>query len=135
MALIDIAAFTDAVGRLDEGLARWRREPNDAQLRDGLIQRFEFTYELAHKSLRRYLAAVAPSPEAVEQLTFSDLIRLGAAQGLIQGEWPDWRGYRDMRAKTSHTYRESVAADVAAAIPAFLAEAIHLRDQLRGRLA
>jgi hypothetical protein len=35
------------VRRLREGLARYRREPTDEQLRDGLIQRFEFTYALS----------------------------------------------------------------------------------------
>ena len=55
----------NAVARLREGLERHRREPNDEQLRDGLIQRFEFTYELSHRMLRRYLRMIAASPDTL----------------------------------------------------------------------
>lgn len=123
------------MARLEEGLARHRREPVDEQLRDGLIQRFEFTYELAHRLLRRYLRQVSASPEAFDQMTFADLIRTANEQGLLLGDWPAWRRYRDMRARTSHTYAAAVAAQVVSGIPEFLAEAMHLRDQLQRRLA
>jgi len=36
-------------------LEELRRHPDSALMRDGVIQRFEFTYELSHKTLRRYL--------------------------------------------------------------------------------
>jgi hypothetical protein len=38
---LDPSALENAVQRLREGLARCEAEPNDEQLRDGLIQRFE----------------------------------------------------------------------------------------------
>jgi hypothetical protein len=46
---LDITPLANAINRLREGLVRHRREPGDKQLRDGLIQRFEFTYELCHR--------------------------------------------------------------------------------------
>lgn len=131
---LDISPLVQAVARLAEGLERHRREPQDEQLRDGLIQRFEFTYEISHRMLRRYLRMVAASPGAFDQMPFQDLIRAGNEQGLLRGDWPTWRRYRDMRARTSHTYAAAVAAQVAAGIPDFLAEANHLRDQLQQRL-
>ncbi len=51
------------------------------------------------------------------------------------GDWPRWKGFRDMRARTSHSYDEAVALDVVAGIPDFLDEARFLRDRLRDRLA
>jgi nucleotidyltransferase substrate binding protein (TIGR01987 family) len=131
---LDISPLVNAVERLTEGLERHRREPDDDQLRDGLIQRFEFTYELSHRMLRRYLRQVAASPDAVSQMPFQDMIRSGNEQGLLRGDWPAWRLYRDMRAKTSHTYAAAIAKQVVECIPDFLAEALHLRDQLRQRL-
>ena len=109
----------NAVRRLREGLARYEREAADEQIRDGLIQRFEFTYELAHKMLGRYLKQTAASPDHIERLPFADLIRTGNAQGLLRGDWPTWRRFRKMRARTSHTYDAKVASQVVSAIPGF----------------
>jgi hypothetical protein len=40
---LDTTSLGNAIRRLREGLARHEGEPRDEQLRDGLIQRFEFT--------------------------------------------------------------------------------------------
>lgn len=130
---LDFSPLANAVARLDEGLARYRTDESDAQIRDGLIQRFEFTYDLAHKMLRRALEAGAANPEEVDRLTFPDLIRTGVEQGLVAGQWPEWRTFREMRNITSHTYDEAKAVQVVAAIPAFLAEARGLLDRLQAR--
>jgi nucleotidyltransferase substrate binding protein (TIGR01987 family) len=106
----------------------------DEQLRDGLIQRFEFTYELGHRMLRRYLKETAASPDEVERMPFADLIRTGAAQGLLPSGWPERRRFREMRARTSHTYDANAAGLVVAAIPGFLEEAEHLYAELHRRL-
>jgi nucleotidyltransferase substrate binding protein (TIGR01987 family) len=131
---IDAAPLGNAVRRLREGLARHHREPTDEQLRDGLIQRFEFTYELSHRMLRRYLKETAASPDEVARMPFADLIRTGHAQGLLHAGWPEWRRFREMRARTSRTYDADAAASVVAAIPAFLEEAEHLCAELHRRL-
>jgi len=131
---LDISTLVNAVARLQEGLERHRREPADDQLRDGLIRRFEYTYELSHRMLRRYLSMISASPQGFDQMPFQDLIRSGNEQGLLLGDWPAWRRYRDMRARTSHTYAAAAAAQVVAGIPDFLAEAQHLRDALERRL-
>jgi nucleotidyltransferase substrate binding protein (TIGR01987 family) len=132
---LDTTSLGNAVRRLHEGLARYEREPTDEQIRDGLIQRFEFTYEISHKMLRRYLKEAAASPDEIERMPFADLIRTGNAQGLLRGDWPVWRGFREMRARTSHTYDAKAALQVASEIPAFLEEAEHLYAELQRRLA
>lgn len=132
---LDLSPLERAIERLIEGLARYRQDVGDTQIRDGLIQRFEFTYEISHKMLKRYLEFASPTPEQYDDMSFADLIRSGNEQGLLLGAWPDWKRYRDMRSKTSHTYDEDVALEVVAGIPPFLAEARHLRDELKARLA
>ena len=131
---LDTTSLGNAVRRLREGLARHEREPTDEQIRDGLIQRFEFTYELSHKMLRRYLKEITASPDEIERMPFADLIRTGNARALLRGDWPAWRRFREMRARTSHTYDATVAAEVAAVIPEFVGEAEHLSAELQRRL-
>jgi nucleotidyltransferase substrate binding protein (TIGR01987 family) len=130
----DAAPLGNAVRRLREGLARHQREPVDEQVRDGLIQRFEFTYELSHRMLTRYVREAAASPDEVDRMPFADLIRAGTAQGLLRRGWPECRRFREMRARTSHPYDADAAASVVAAIPAFLQEAEHLCAELERRL-
>jgi nucleotidyltransferase substrate binding protein (TIGR01987 family) len=108
---LDVTPFANAVQRLREGLQRCEHEPKDEQIRDGLIQRFEFTYELSHKMLKRYVKQTAASPAEIDRMSFADLIRTGNAQGLLRSDWPAWRRFREMRARTSHTYNLDLAID------------------------
>nr|VFJ89848.1 MAG: nucleotidyltransferase substrate binding protein, HI0074 family [Candidatus Kentron sp. H]VFJ90892.1 MAG: nucleotidyltransferase substrate binding protein, HI0074 family [Candidatus Kentron sp. H]VFJ97910.1 MAG: nucleotidyltransferase substrate binding protein, HI0074 family [Candidatus Kentron sp. H] len=130
---LDLTPLENAIARLDEGLARYWRDVTDAQIRDGLIQRFEFTYEICHKMLKRYLQAMSPTPEEYDRMAFADLIRSANEKGLLESDWPVWRGYREMRARRSHSYDEEIALEVVADIPAFLAEARFLYEQLEQR--
>jgi len=131
---IDLNPLTRAIDRLQEGWAEYQREPARAIVRDGLIQRFEFTYEISHRTLKRYLQATSASPEEYDTMPFQDLIRSGNKAGLLQGDWPAWRAFRHMRSLTSHTYDEAVALEVVAGIATFIEEAAHLRDTLALRL-
>ena len=127
---LDFSSLHSAVASLGEGLARYERDTGDTQIRDGLIQRFEFTYDLSHKMLRRALAEAAANPEEIDRLSFPDLIRTANEQGLLDGDWSTWRVYREMRNITSRSYDEAKALQVAAAIPAFLVAARALAARL-----
>jgi len=130
---LNLAPLENAVSRLTEGLARYEKDITDTQIRDGLIQRFEFSYEISHKMLKRHLEAVSPTPEQFDAMAFADLIRSASEQGLLLGDWSAWKIYREMRSKTSHTYDEEIAIEVVQSIPAFLEEARHLLKQLQER--
>jgi len=131
--ILELSSFDNAILRLDEGIQRYQKDITDTQIRDGLIQRFEFTYELSHKMLKRFLEFTSPSPANIDELAFQDLIRTGNEQGLLLSDWAQWKKYREMRSRTSHTYDESVALQVVAEIPAFLQEARFLNAQLHAR--
>lgn len=131
---IDVSPLERAIARLEEAMEAYQQDTSRSIIRDGFIQRFEFIYELCHRLLRRYLAANAGSPELINGMNFSDIIRVGNESSLLLGDWPRWKTYHDMRAKTSHGYHEAVALDVVAPIPAFLDEARYLRDRLRERV-
>ncbi len=133
--VLDISPLENAIARLGEGMARYEHDVSDTQIRDGLMQRFEFTYEISHKMLKRNLQMVSATPQEFENMPFQDLIRVANEQGLLLSDWPRWRRFRDMRARTSHTYAEAVALEVVAEIPAYLDEAHFLCKQLQARLA
>ena len=126
---LDFSSFVRAVDRLIEGLERYNRDASDHQIRDGLIQRFEFAYDLAHKMLRRQLESVSANPDQVDRLSFADLIRNASEQGLIGSDWTAWRTWREMRSATSHTYDENKALQVVDGIPGFLIEAQDLAER------
>ena len=130
---LDLTPLSNAVHRLGEGLLRYQSDTSDTQIRDGLIQRFEFTYELSHKMLKRYLEISAANPTEFDSADFQYLIRSGNEQGLLLSAWPQWRKFREMRSKTSHTYDEDVALEVVASIPDFLKEAQALLAELSQR--
>jgi nucleotidyltransferase substrate binding protein (TIGR01987 family) len=131
---IDLSPLERTINRLSEGWIRYQLDVSDLQIRDGLIQRFEFTYEISHKTLKRYLEVTSATPTQYDAMSFADIIRSGNEQGLLLGTWPDWKRYRDMRAKTSHTYNEDVAREVVIGIPSFLAEASHLLATLKAKI-
>jgi nucleotidyltransferase substrate binding protein (TIGR01987 family) len=130
---LELLSLTNACQRLAEGWIRYQQNQGDTQLRDGLIQRFEFTYELSHKMLKRYLETTSATPDAFDAMPFADMIRTGNEQGLLRSDWPRWRLFREMRGKSSHTYDENVALAVVADIPAFMDEAQFLLAQLQAR--
>jgi len=82
------------------------------QFRNSVIQCFEFTYELSHKMLKRYLKEMSANPEKIEIATFAELIRTGNKKGLLLSEWARWKIYRQARNDGSHTYNENKASDV-----------------------
>ena len=130
---LNLAPLENAVSRLTEGLARYEKDITDTQIRDGLIHRFEFIYEISHKMLKRHLEAVSPTPEQFDAMAFADLVRSANEQGLLLGDWSAWKIYREIRSKTSHAYDEEIAIEVVHSIPDFLEEARHLLKQLQER--
>lgn len=131
----EIVPYERAIERLEEGLARYRADTTDTQIRDGLVQRFKLTYELGHRILKRCLEYASANPGQFDKMTFQELIRTANEQELLLNDWSGWREFREMRVKTSNAYDEKVALEVVAGIPGFLEESVYLRDRLRERLA
>ena len=130
---VDLTLLRNALKRLDEGLARYERESHDAHIRDGLIQRFEFTYDLGFKTLRWCVAMAALNESAVDVMIFAETIRTADEQGLTAADWPTWKAWREVRNITSHTYDEQKALMAVAAIPNFAKSMRATLDRLEKR--
>lgn len=79
--------------------------------REGLIQRFEYTYELAWNTLKDYLE----NQGVTDIIGSKDAIRFAFQNGLIDnGEV--WMQMVKSRSLTSHTYNEQTADEIAEAV-------------------
>ena len=132
---LDLSSLNKALERLNEGYERYLLDVRDLQIRDGLIQRYEFTYEISHKMLKRHLEMTSPNPEIFDAMPFADLIRTGNELSLLKSNWSSWKLFREMRAKSSHTYDEDIALAVIQVIPTFIEEVRYLARQLELRQA
>lgn len=125
---IDLSPLEKALASLEEVLAL----PVTPIIRDSAIQRFEYTYELAIKLLKRILEASAANPGEIDTLSFRDIIRIAAEQGLIQDP-QSWFVYRRARNDTSHAYNESKAIAVYDRLAAFTVDARQMLEMLQKR--
>jgi nucleotidyltransferase substrate binding protein (TIGR01987 family) len=131
---LDVSSFRNAVASLEEALTEHHKDTDNRLIRDATIQRFEYTYELSHTMLKRYLEISEASAQNVDQMSFSNLIRTGSERGLLLNGWASWKQYRDARNMTSHTYDEDKAIQVCAIIPQFFSDAQFLLAQLQARI-
>src|SRR5689334_6674416 len=109
MINLSLQSFKDAIIQLEKSLDYYHSDVVQSdpglvlQLRAASIQAFEFTYELSWKMLKRYLKMTEPNPDAIETLSFPDLIRKGCDKGLLLSDVKIWNQYRRERGTTSHT--------------------------------
>ena len=119
---LDFISLRNALARLKEGYARYESDVSDIQIRDGLIQRYEFTYEISHKMLKRHLEMTSANPEAFDALPFADLIRTGNEQSLLKSDWTAWKVFREMRALANNALEDQAALEIVKVIPIFIEE-------------
>ena len=98
-------------------------------IRAGVIQNFEFTYELSWKFIQRWLRENRGSAEIDFPRSRKDLFRAAAKYGLIRDPSP-WFEYGDARNLTSHTYSEDKAEIVFQIALRFVPDAKFLLEKL-----
>ena len=124
--LVDLNSLRLALASLQRALVRWNASfRQDEELRDACIQRFEYSFELSWKMLKRRLEIDLSDSHSVDALGFRDLVRVGAERGLL-ADADAWMVFRDKRNITSNTYNAAKAAEVAAIIPSFADHALSL---------
>ncbi|WP_455621853.1 nucleotidyltransferase substrate binding protein [Parabacteroides sp.] len=98
--------FDKAFHRLDEAMRILPLDPDNFLLQAGIIQIYEFTFELAWKTLKDYLDSegfTTPSPKATLRQAFQS--------GYIQ-DGDLWLKALNDRNLTSHTYDDVIAMEV-----------------------
>lgn len=118
MTAVELSKFEqlkNATERLKEALDEYGRSPN-LMIRDGAIQRFEFTFELAWKTLKEFCDQKGNSANNPR-----DIFRLSADHGFIDDPLP-WFNFLDNRNMASHLYDESEMKKVFSDLPSFVSE-------------
>jgi nucleotidyltransferase substrate binding protein (TIGR01987 family) len=101
-------------------------------LRDSVVQRFEYTYELAWKLIQRWIAENV-SPESAEPVySRKELFRMAARQGLIEDPLR-WFSYHKARNVSAHTYDESKAEQAFQAALGLVGDVKYLLEELEKR--
>ncbi len=107
--MIDTDRFLERKQELAQAVARLQEaceQPFSSFLRDAVIQRFEFCWELAWKTLRLWLEYLG-----VEALNPRETFKAALRHGLI-ADGNAWSELQRMRNLTSHTYDEKLAGRV-----------------------
>lgn len=131
--LLKLETLKNTLQRFSEALQAYEHDRSNTLYRDASIQRFEFSYELTHKMLKRYLELTSATPSEIDEMAFPNLIRTGNERGLLLNNWERWKDFRQARNISSHTYDESKALQVMEILPDFLLEAQALLRELKKR--
>ena len=136
---LELASLRSAVGALEAVITR----SDDATLmqsldavtqsaiKSGVIQHFEFSYELCWKFMKRWIETNV-SVGAVDGVTRRELFRQAAEQKLIV-DVDRWMGHHKARNETSHTYDGDIAETVYQAAHEFARDAVSLLAALEAR--
>lgn len=99
--------FSSALSQLENAVSLSQQRPLSDLEKQGLIQAFEFTHELAWNLLKDYFAY-----QGNVSITGSrDAAREAFARGIIQNG-SAWMEMIQSRNKTSHTYNKSVSEEI-----------------------
>ena len=132
---LDLESLERLTVRLQEAITAYTNEPENLYYLDSVVKRFELTFEISRKLLRRYLIDIDPENAKIAPDQLHEFVRLGNAQELLLGSWHEWKRIRDARNETVHGYREEKAREIAAMAAPMLAEALVLLENLKRRAA
>ncbi len=104
---IKLSNFKKALQRLKEAAEQFKQDNANDVIRDGVIQRFEFTYELAWKTTKDYLESIGIVDKNSPRAVFKEAY----AQKLIMNE-ENWLLMLKDRNLTSHVYKEEMAEEI-----------------------
>ncbi|KUO49287.1 MAG: nucleotidyltransferase [Desulfitibacter sp. BRH_c19] len=100
-------------------------------IKAGVIQNFEFTYELCWKFMKRWLE-LNLMPGLLDGASRKELFRNALEQKLIS-DFSSWVRYHELRNTTSHTYNREVADEIYSITNDFLEDATYLLKALEAR--
>ena len=96
-----------------------------------MVKRFEYTFEVSRKVLRRFLIDLNPDVARIPVNDLHRFVELGVQEEVLKSDWHVWRLIRDARNITAHDYGEEKAREVAMSAEPMLGEALFLLNALK----
>ncbi len=136
---LDLSSLQKAIISLQKALhiteeKMLQEKPNDDELelmKAGVIQNFEFTYELCWKFMKRWIEINVGS-ELVDGVTRRELFRVSAENHLII-DINEWMEFHRARNISSHMYEREIAEEIYQIVRAFLPAALDLLRRVEMR--
>lgn len=117
---IDISNLKSALKTLETSMMQLdkHRECDFADmLEDSCIKRFEYTLEIARKTMKRVLKKIYGKNET--ELTVNNIFRFMQGYKFIPN-WENWRAYYENRNNTAHEYKIEKSRELLKLIPDFI---------------
>ena len=100
--------YRKALARLNDAIQLSKERPLSDLEQQGLIQAFEFTFDLAWKTLQDYIVERGYEGEKGKP---NPIIKEASNKGLLNES--NWKLMTQSRNRTSHTYNEETADEIA----------------------
>ncbi|MCX7123219.1 MAG: HI0074 family nucleotidyltransferase substrate-binding subunit [Gammaproteobacteria bacterium] len=128
MQALNFDALQAAIAQFEKGIQEAFRHRENELMRDGVIQRFEYTMDLSWKMIQRYLKLIQVEESAIRSK--NDLFREAARLQIIE-DAETWIGHYAARNESSHDYHTEKAEQVFAQAKLFLPDVKKLLETLQ----
>lgn len=121
MIELDIEALRKAKVSLEKAYNVFINGDNDEDIlaiyADSCVKRYEYTFEIAWKTMKKYFKLQYGKKE--EDLTMNNIFRFMEAYGFAK-DWTNWRDYYTKRNSTAHEYNIEKSRNLLEIIPEFI---------------
>ena len=117
---IDITNLKSALETLKDSMAKLEENRHcdfADMLEDSCIKRFEYTLEIARKTMKRILKKIYGKSE--EELTVNNIFRFMQGYNFVPN-WENWRNYYEKRNQTAHEYNLEKSRKLLEIVPNFI---------------
>ena len=121
MIELDIEALRKAKVSLEKAYNVFINGDNDEDIlaiyADSCVKRYEYTFETAWKTMKKYFKLQYGKKE--EDLTMNNIFRFMEGYGFAK-DWTNWRDYYTKRNSTAHEYNIEKSRNLLEIIPEFI---------------
>lgn len=118
---LDIEALRKTKTSLEKAYRIYLKGSDDEEMcaiyADSCVKRFEYTFETAWKTMKKYFKLQYSKKE--EELTMNNIFRFMESYGFTKN-WIDWRDYYSKRNNTAHEYSIEKSRNLIEIIPDFI---------------